>query len=268
VTAIVEPTLPETQRQPVACEGGVTKRSTAIMEEMKGVSEDIQLTATSREDYARQIERFLREKNSVLDFNGPEFGAVVSAFAALLENNHGSLVRDDFNFIAGFYNDCRQITRPIAVLKLPAVFKQSLREYYARVIIRQGEAKDADAETRWLASLPDGKVVVAGASAGAPREPGVLYVEKPDLEAMVTLAQPDFRNVNKDRKAAMIEVIASLNPNVQREAVRSGGEKVDGVRQKTIETFMHTVAPGQPALVPDLKYLEDATRTARKKGAN
>jgi hypothetical protein len=264
-TAIVEPPLPETKRQPVAREGGVAKRSTAAMEEMKGVSEDIQLAATSREDYARQIERFLREKNPGLDFSGPEFRAVVAAFASLLDNNHGSLARDGFNFIAGFFNDCRQITRPIAALNLPALFKQSLREYYARVIIRQGEAKDADAEMRWLASLPDGKVVVAGGPSSPARETGVLCTDRADLEAMVTLAVAEFRKVDKDRKAALLNLVATLNPRVARQAVRTGGEKVDGVRQKTIEMFTYAVAPGQPVLVPDLKFLDNATRKARTK---
>jgi hypothetical protein len=254
--AVLEPALPKGDRQPVLHEGGGGKGPEVGLQEMKGVSEDLVLDAASLDGYTRQVDRFLRDKNPAIEFSSPEYLNVVLAFGRLLENNRGSLVRDDFNFTVGLYNDCRAITRQIDNLKSPAIFKRSLREYYARTIIEEGQARDCGAETRWLESLPQGQVVVAGAAPGPEREPGVLYASAPDLEAMVTLALPEFKTVSGGSKAALLQALCGINPNIQRRVAKSGGKKVNGVRQKTVETVTYQVSAGQPILVPSLKELQ------------
>src|SRR5208282_5868587 len=109
-------------------------------------------------------------------------------------NNHGNLIRDDFNFTVGLYNDCRQITRQIDNLKLPGLFKQSLRENYAHAIIEKGMRKNYDAETRWLRSLPQGKLVVAGVADDPTNEVDLLFTDKTDLESVLSVALPEFTN--------------------------------------------------------------------------
>lgn len=263
--AIVEPPLAEGRRQPVAREGGAIETGQTSPQEMKTIDEDLALAGGSLEEYGRQVDRLLREKSPGLDTNSPEYRAVVAVFARLAQNSQGRLVRDDFNFTVGFYNDCRHIVRQLDDLNLPPPFKRSLREYYARVIIEQGEAKDYAAEARWLASLPGGQVVVAGAAAGAAREAGVLYAEGADLDTMVALALPEFTAVPESRKAALRDALCALNPNIKRKVVKSGGRKVDGIRQKTTQTLSYDIKPGQPILVPSLSQLEKLGRKEQPK---
>ncbi len=259
-TPIVQMPLPQSNRHPVARENGELPGAVAVVQEMKEVSDDLTFKASSLAACSQQIDQYLREKNAGLDFNGPEYLAAVTAFARLAQNNHGNLIRDDFNFMAGFYNNCRQITRPIAGLKLPGLFKQSLREYYARAIISQGEAKDIEAETRWLNSLPGGKLVVAGAPAGAAPEPGVIYTDHADLESMVALALPEFTNLDAVAKSALLEAVSAVNVNVQRAVTRSGGQRINGVRQPTTRTVSYRVVKGEPILVPTMSYLATAMK--------
>jgi beta-galactosidase len=267
--AIAQPALgaPD-KRRPVAHQGGATGTTEASAQEMKSVSEDLLLHAASLDEYSRQIDRFLHERNPDVDVNSPEYRAVVHVFARLLQNNDGSLVRDDFNFTAGFYNDCRRIAGEVEALKVPAVFKHSLRDYYARAMIEQGEAKDYSAEKRRLASLPSGQVVVAGANAGATPEPGVLYTDHADLDTMVALAQPEFKAVPEGRKPALLDALCALNPTIKRRVVKTGGRKVDGVRQKTTQTSTYEVKKGQPILVPTLQELEKLGRKERREPAD
>jgi hypothetical protein len=124
-TAIVESRLPEGRRRPVAREGGAVTRGETAPAEMKSVSEDLAWKGVTLEEYARQIDQFLRQRNAGLDFDGPEYRAVVR----------------------------------------------------------------------------------------------------------------------------------TLNPWVNRRVIRSAGETVDGVRQKTTETIRYEVAEGRPILVPGMKYL-------------
>jgi beta-galactosidase len=267
--AVVQPALGALdKRRPVAREGSAAGPAEASAQELKSISEDVQLHAATLEDYSREIDQFLRKANPALDTDSPEYRAVVHVFARLLQNNGGSLVRDDFNFTASFYNDCRRIAREVDNLKAPAVFKRSLRDYYARAMIEQGEAKDYSAEKRWLVSLPTGQVVVAGANAGGGLEPGVLYTDRADLAAMVTLAQPEFNAVPEGRKPALYDALCALNPTIKRRVVKSGGKKVDGVRQKTTQTLTYEVKKGQPILVPNLEELQKLGHKERHEQAD
>ncbi|MBP8303055.1 MAG: DUF4982 domain-containing protein [Phycisphaerae bacterium] len=253
--AIAEPPLPETKRQFVTREGDTVRRRVPVVQEMNGVSEDVQLRASTLEGYTRQVDQLLREKNPRLDFTSPEYHAIVAVLADLLRNNDGRLVRDDLNFTVGFYNRCRHITRQLATIQVPDLYRQALREFYSRTLIGQGEARDVDVEIRWLAALPDGQVVVAGTPAAA-AVAGAKTIEQPDLAAMVTLVLPGLARVDASRKTALLDVVCTLNPWVVRKAVRTGGEKVDGVRQKTTETIRYEVTEGQPILVPSMEYLK------------
>lgn len=241
-TTIVEPPLPPGKRRPVARETSTNKLRRPAPEEMKGMSQDLMLKGTSLVDYTRQIDQFLRQANPDLDFEGPEYQAVVSAFAGLLQNNGGSLVRDDFNFTVGFYNECRRITRGIGRLDVPGPYRQALRQFYSRTMIEQGQARDFETETRWLASLPNGGLVMPGPD--------------PNLVALVGGALPEFAKVDAARRPALLDVVCSVNPWIERRVIRTGGESVDGVRQKTTEAVRYEVPRGTPVLVPDMEYLQ------------
>jgi beta-galactosidase len=246
--AIIQPLLPETRRQPVALENSTARQPNQVaVPEMHGTVEDISISANNLDEYAQQIDRLLRDDNPELNFDTPEYHAIVSVFAQHLEDNHGSLVRDDFNFTAGFYNNCCQITRQIDALNLPELFKESLHEHYAHAMIELGEAKNYDTESRWLASLPNGKLVVGGASPNAVRQPGVIYTDKTDLPSIVALAQPEFENFSATRQAAFLKTVRAINPNVKRK---------DG----TGKTAAYAAVKGEPILVPDLNYFASVAK--------
>jgi beta-galactosidase len=241
-TAIVEPPLPQGRRQPVARESGAPRLGPPAPEEMKGVPEDLVLKGANLEDYTRQVDQLLRQADPGLDLHGPEYEAAVSVLARLLQNNGGNLVRDDFNFTAGFYNECRRITRGIALLPAPDPYRQALRQFYSRTMIEEGQAKDYDAETRWLHSLPEGKLIVPG--------------DEPNLVTLVSRTLPEFGNVGPARRSALLDVVCAVNPWIERRVIRTGGESVDGVRQKTTEVVRYEVPQGTPVLVPNMEYLQ------------
>jgi hypothetical protein len=128
-------------------------------------------------------------------------------------------------------------------------------------MIEQGRAKDYSIETKWLAALPQGQVVVAGPA--AKREPGILYAERPDLDAMVALAVPEFKTIPPGEKSVLLDALCVVNPNIKRRLIKSGGKKVDGVRQKVTTASTYEVAVGKPILVPSLKDLERLGRKER-----
>ncbi len=259
-TAIVQPPLPLSGRLAVAREPNTTTPNVAVVGEMKEISGDLAFQAGSVDDYSNQIDKLLREKNPDLDFASPEYQAILSVLARLAENSHGDLIRDDFNFTVGLYNDCRQITRHIDSLQLPAPFKESLREYYARAMIQKGEKKDFNGEIRWLQTLPPGKLVFAGVDNDPPDGPELMYTPRTDLQSVLAVALPEFKHFDADEKLVVMDVVSGLNPNVKKKTKHAGGEKIGGVRQKTTETITYDAAKGQPILVPENDYLSAALR--------
>lgn len=255
-----QPPLPPGNRQAVAREQNATVQNEIAVQEMQDVSGDLSFAAGGFGSYSNQIDAFLRQKNPRLDFNSPEYHAVVSVFMRLAQNNRGNLIRDDFNFTVGLYNDCRQITRRIDDLKLPPLFKRTLRENYARAMIQKGEKENFAAQIRWLQSLPAGKLVVAGSAADPAGEPDLLFTPKTDLESALAVALPQFKSFDADQRAVVLEVVRELNPGVKKKTTHTGGEKINGVRQKQVETVRYVADKGEPILIPDMSYLSAALR--------
>lgn len=253
---IVEPPLSAGDRQPVARKAGVEKTAGRYAEEMKPVSEDLLIQASNLEEYTGRVDRFLRVANPELEFHAPEYQAVVFILADLLQKNHGHLKRDDFNFTVDSYNDCRCITSHIDDLKAPVLFKRSLREYYAQMIITQGEAKDCTGEVRWLASLPAGQVVVAGGAAGIARESGVIATDQTDLAAIVTLVRPEFRTFSAGQRQKLLDALGRLNPQIWRKPAAAKIQPADSGQQEVQAAFVYSVPKGKPVLVPSLEELE------------
>ncbi len=254
--SIIEPAGRDGKRQPVKQESKRTERAGNYATEMKAASEDIRIQGANLEEYTARIDQLIRTMNPHLDFTAPEYRAVVFVFAGLLQKNAGLLVRDDFNFIAGFYNDCRCITSRVEQMQRPPVFIRSLREYYARTIITEGRTVDCNGEIGRLASLPAGQVVVAGTPAATAPEAGVTYAGQTDLGAILTLIRPEFRQVAAGQKQRLLKTLRALNPQVTGPSDGSPETgRADG-SSPGLNLTAREIARGAVVLVPSLEILE------------
>jgi hypothetical protein len=75
---------------------------------------------------------------------------------------------------------------------------------------------------------------------------------------------PEFKTLAADQKPVLLEALCAVNPNIKRRVTKSGGKKVDGVRQKVTQALSYEVAAGKPILVPSLKDLERLGRQERE----
>ena len=110
---------------------------------------------------AKVIRDYILKNNPSTDTTTVELRALVELFSSHLLNNNGRLVADDYNFNTDHYNNCRLISGYINATKLPQLFKETLRKYYADVIIRQGIEKNAGDEMNWLNWIPSGGTVIS-----------------------------------------------------------------------------------------------------------
>lgn len=246
VAGIVEPPVPDGSRRPVARNVAAAQPVTlAPPPEMKNTTEDIHLKADTVKGYADQLRRILHKRNPKIDPASAEFRAMVNHFARHLQRNQGVLVADDYNFNVLHYNNCRRITRLIDTAKLPSLFKQTLKEHYARLIIEQGVEKDFQEEKNLIGAIPaKSTLVVVGKAGVAEGLEGVVQTELDQLDAIVRLVHPRFEALDDSLKARTLDYLGRINPYVDKKIVQVPGGK---------PRVTYEVKKGRPILIPDIQ---------------
>lgn len=159
---------------------------------------------------------------------------------------------EDYNFNIGNYNNCRIITGFINPLKLPPLFKDCLKKYYADEIIMKGNEKNSGDEMNWLNWIPSGGTVVVSQAGKDPSWPkGTIVTDKTNLEDLISAVHPVFVKYNPEAKERALEFIGKMNPYVH---VSQTIEVKDG---KKITILKYTAERSKPILIPLIKFISD-----------
>jgi len=220
--------------------------------ELKRTSGEINLGPGSEDDYKAEISGLIVKSNPAVDITTTEYKALVSLLAAHLLKNGGRMMADDYNFNIGHYNNCRIITGFINPLKLPPLFKDCLKKYYADEIIVKGNEKNSGDEMNWLNWIPSGGTVVVSQAGKVPLWPkGTIVTEKSNLEDLIAAVHPVFVKYNPEAKERALEFIGKMNPYVH---VSQTIEVKDG---KKITILKYTAERSKPILIPLIKFISD-----------
>jgi len=241
---VMEPLPDEKGRQPVTKPFLTVSRLDDIPQEIQRTYDDITLTASDKKGYAEAVKAHILKNNPSIDTATVEFRSLISLFAPLLVNNKGRLVADDYNFSVDHYNNCRLISGYINATKLPPLFKETLRQYYAGVIILQGNEKDAGDEMNWINWIPSGGTVIVSQDGTLPAWPkGTIITDKSSLYDLITTVYPVFEKYSDEAKQRALTFISKANPYVTVKENASG---------KT-----YTAQKGKPILIPLIKFISE-----------
>jgi hypothetical protein len=243
-SVIAEPVLSEEGRRPVSRPELVVDRLDEIPKEISLIFTDLNLGTLDRRGYARSIREYILKNNPANDSTTVEFKTLVDMFATHLVNNNGLLVADDFNFNADHYNNCRLISDYINATKLPPLFKEGLKKYYAETIIIKGSEKNAGDEMNWMNWIPSGGTVVISQEGNTPAWPkGTVITNKTDLVDLITAVHPVFAKYSDEARERALIFISKMNPYVKASA---SGEKITYIAEK-----------GKPILIPLIKFISE-----------
>ena len=218
--------------------------------ELKRTFSEINLGNRSEQDYKAEISRIILKNNPSVDTTTSEYLTLVSLFAAHLLKNGGMLIADDYNFNIGHYNNCRIITGFINPLKLPPLFKDWLRKYYAEEIILKGNEKDSGDEMNWLNWIPSGGTVVISQTDKLPAWPkGTIITSKTDLADLITAVHPVFVKYSPEAKERALAFIGKMNPYI---IISETSEVKDG---KKITNLTYTAEISKPILIALIKFI-------------
>ncbi len=130
-TVISEPVLADEGRGPVERATASASKLPPAPAELKPTVDELVFPIGSKTTYLQGISDYIVKNNPSVDTATIEFRTLTSLFAVHLLNNGGRIIADDYNFNAGHYNSCRLITKFIPSTKLPELFKDGLKRYYA-----------------------------------------------------------------------------------------------------------------------------------------
>lgn len=254
-SVVSEPVLADEGRKTVARITLSVNSLDEVPREIKMTSDEIILTPSDKRGFSGLIREFILKNNTSTDTASVEFKALNKLFASHLKNNNGKLSADDYNFNVDHYNNCRLISGYINATKLPPLFKEGLKKYYANSIIKQGNEKNTGDEMNWLNWIPSGGTVVVyqeGAKVAGPK--GVTITKKSDLVDLITLIHPGFVRFSEEAKERALKFISKMNPYIRVSSVSE--QSMEGDKEK-ITKISYTAENGQPILIPLLKFISE-----------
>lgn len=254
-SAVTEPVLSGEGRKSVGSKVLVTQRLEEIPQEIAAATLDFSLPAVAATKYAAIMKDFIIKNNPSVDTSSVEFRTLDDLLAGQLSVNGGSLSAADYNFNAGHYNICRLISGYIAATKLPPLFKESLREHYSSLLIKEGREKNAGDEMDWLNWIPSGGIVVIVPDVNTNRDQkGVIFSKLQGLPDIIKVVYPQFVKFSDEARQRALIFISRMNPSVQvsyRNKSSMGGEGDSGT------SVTYTAEKGKPILIPEFKFINE-----------
>jgi hypothetical protein len=254
-SVIGESSLSDEGRKPVVIKLLVTERLEEIPQEIAPATTDFILAASDKKGFDRIMSDYIIKNNPSADTLSVEFRTLSALLATQLSNNEGKLSSSDYNFNAGHYNTCRLISGYIAKTKLPALFKESLRQYYSKLMIWRGNEKNAGDEMNWLNWIPSGGVVVIVPDENTSMaQKGVIFTKQTGLSDIIKAVYPQFTKFSDEAKQRALIFIGRMNPSVHISSLT--GDPDPGSADPVI-TPIFTAEKGKPILIPDYKFISE-----------
>ncbi|MBN2863156.1 MAG: beta galactosidase jelly roll domain-containing protein [Bacteroidales bacterium] len=249
-SVITEAVLRDEGRRPVTRLQFGVDRIEDIPQEIEQTYDDINFDPADIKDYARMIREYIVRNNTAVDSTTVEFRELVDLFSAQLSKSKGQLVAWDYNFSTANFNNCRLISGYIDATKLPPLFKETLKQYYADAIIRQGNKKNAGEEMNWMNWIPSGGIVIVSQEKGGRNWPrGTITTIRTELGDLITAVHPVFSKYSREAKERALTFVSKMNPYV---TAITKKEIIDG---NEVTSVTYTVERGKPILIPEIKFI-------------
>ena len=219
---IAQPVLSEEGRQKVLRNDNFTFAITAV-NELKPISGNVTFDISDKEKLVQDLTGFLQKSSPDFDKDLQESEVLIDYLVSYLIRMEGELIGDDFNFMAGRYNDLRLISKAIDHSNLWFNLASRLIQDYAERIIVKGEAVDAEEEANIFVNLPIERMILKrdeNSGGGNPwipeewhREPVRCYFT--DFEDFIKLAYPGYIHFTEVQKSVYRNYVNTINPELE-----------------------------------------------------
>jgi beta-galactosidase len=255
VNSIFKEPVPDPEgRNKVERPGIVYDRVREQRRAIKYSTTDFDLAIMGLNGYKKSVSDFIMKNNPDIDTASVEYRSLINIMGRQLLNNRGKMIADDYNYNVGHYNVCRIILGYIRSTKLPGLFKEGLRDYYATTVIIQGIEKDPEDEMVWMNWIPSGGTVVYSTDSSNSGYPeGIKTSESTDLSDLIELVYPVYNKFSDVAKERALSFISRMNPYVTQSYNESNGADND----KNGIAYSYKAEKGKPVLIPELKFIAE-----------
>jgi hypothetical protein len=253
---ISEPVLADEGRKPLARFSSAAGVREEVPSEISHTVEGFSLDSSEKSQYEKVIKEFILKNNTVTDSSSVEFGTLTDLLATHLAGNNGKLSADDYNYNADNYNKCRLISGYIMATKLPPLFREGLKKYYAEEIIYKGNDRNAGEEMNWLNWIPSGGTVVfvtEGTTAQALKD--AVYTKNSRLDQIITAVYPQFAKFSPEARERALIFISKMNPYIR--VTSDNGKQEKKSSDGSGVGISYLAEPGRPVLIPLVKFISE-----------
>jgi hypothetical protein len=254
-TVINEPVLSDAGRKQAARKSLFTERLDDVPMAIAPASEDFNFNHADKQGYVKIMRDYIKKNNPSADTISIEFKTLVNLLGNQLFNNKGSVSAADYNFNIDHYNNCLLISGYISKTKLPPLFKESLKKHYSKLMISEGNEKNAGDEMNWLNWIPSGGIVViVPDETSGTAVKGVVYTKQTALPDIIKVVYPQFAKFSPEARERALIFISKMNPSVQVifSDITSNTPGEVGVNEVT-----YSAEKGQPILIPEYKFISE-----------
>ncbi len=240
------PSLSDSGRRPVRRDASYRPgHDLTGVEQIRPAADPLVVAGRTPSAVRSEIRSFIRQRNPEVDTTTAAYRALETRLAETLTASGGRMIEDDFNFLAGRYNEAIRLSRYLEAVRLHVFFRDALMRYYADEIIGQGAPLTLDSERQRLEPLFGGSRVVfleGSTREGFSSTPvlvtddgkgGVFshehrldyYIAKAgSLEQLLSLAYPEFAALPAEQKQRIYRYMDELNPAIR---YRDGAFRMD-----------------------------------------
>lgn len=150
----------------------------------------------STSGYRAALDQLVRARNPALAPQAPAYDRLLARLTAQLAASSGTLIEDDYNFLAARYNTCAQLYRTVDALGFHPRYRDAWKTYLADTLVGEGTGAPADELELLLRTVPrEGRFVEVTFLAGPPHlefdaAANVALARAADLPAALTLLHP------------------------------------------------------------------------------
>lgn len=220
-TGISQPLISQQDRLPVTREEDYMNKI-IFKEVISKVTENQKFSGKNKKEYSHALDKFIRQQNKELNDYTIAYPLFVEQLSQNLVKLNGTLIADDFNFLAEQFNNYVMLANALETINLHIQYASLLKDYYATLVLHFNQQIDFEQEIKLLQSIP--------------KEHIPLYLQEPDMahktgevlpnNALATAsvwatnpaegiqyAFPAYKSLSEEERQLAFQYIARISPH-------------------------------------------------------
>jgi len=215
------------------------------------ITENQQFKGSIKADYRREMDAFIRSNKNEVSNYPLGYDLLLDQLSQNLLKLKGTLIADDFNFIAEQFNNYAMLANSIELSNLHVAYTKLLKDHYASEVLGQNKQLDFQQEIRLIQSIPKTHVPLYILAPDQEHKTGEVednYVTETfnvwaeNAAKGIQFAFPSYKNLSEEERQLVYNYIARITPHsdydTQTKEFRFAKEKLLIIPAPDVQSFI------------------------------